>query len=299
MGGSSEGLFYSPEALATRYTLLHGYSNNDIGLNLKKINLFIEDIGKEFQYETIFKRLFGKAYPIVEIFPMGGKQALKERYKEFGLTDSENPQIKNVYLADGDFDRYVCAEDMISDPQFIYLDSYNIESYYIDEDAITQFVKGQLMRLDEEVKRKFNFKSWKATIIDQSTKLFLLYCFISKYYPEIPNVSRPYGKFLNMETGFERDDGAFDAFLNEVKEITQDKMMQEKINEIKNKYISINGNDFYNLICGKFLFASLCAYIRSVTKKALKKDYLEWHLINNFDISKLEYIKTRIVEITS
>lgn len=297
MSDLSEGLSYSPEALATRYTLLHGYNKNNPIIN--KINLFVEDTGKEYQYETIFKRLFSDANPIVGIYAMGGKQALKKRYEEFGVIDDINPRVKNVYLADGDFDRYVCEKDMISDPQFIYLDSYNIESYFIDEAASTQFVKGLLKCLDEEVKRKFNFKFWKSTIVEQSTKLFLVYCFISKYHPEIKNVSRSDGDFLNMTTGFEREDGAFNNFLNEINEKTKDTEIQEKIEEIKNEYISKNGNDFYNLICGKFLITSLCAYIRSITSEKFRISDFEWHLINNFDISKLEYIKKRIVEITS
>lgn len=293
----SEGLYYSPEALAARYTLLQGKHN--IKQNLNNINLFVEDTGKEYQYESIFKRLFKDAYPVVDIFPVGGKKELKKRYLEFGLIDSKNPSIKNIYIADGDFDRYICAEEMISDPQFIYLNAYNIESYFIDEESSTQYVKGQLKCLDKEVKHRFNFDLWKTKIIYQSTKLFLVYCFISKYYPEIPSISRACGNFLNMETGFEREDGAFDNFFNEIKEMTKDTEIQEKIDKIKDKYISINGSDFYNLICGKFLFTSLCAYIRSITGKAFCKTDFEWYLINNFDITKLDYIKEKIVDITS
>lgn len=290
------GLFYSSEALASRYTLLHGKQNMKQPSN--SINLFVEDAGKEYQYESIFKRLFTDTYPVAGIFPVGGKRELKKRFKEFGLVDDKNPQVKNIYIADGDFDRYTHPEEMISNPQFIYLEAYNIENYFIDEGACIQFIKGKIKRLDNEVRETLDFSSWKAKIVSQSQKLFLVYCFLSKYYPETENVSRPIHMFIDMNTGFEREDRAFDIYIKEVSEKTRDERMNERIDEIKSKYISINGVDFYNFICGKFLIDSLAIYISKRINKNFRKEDFIWHLINNFDISKLGYIKDAILGIT-
>ena len=60
--------------------------------------------------------------------------------------------------------------------------------------------------------------------------------------------------------------------------MTLDSNALEKINEINDKYISINGNDHFNLICGKFLLDSLCAYLRNLFKATFSKDEFKWHL---------------------
>lgn len=285
----SNDLQYSSEAFAARYVYFQG---------LNDINLFVEDIGKAYEYETIFKRLFGDMYPIIDITPAGGKPKLKERFKEFGTFDSSNPKIQNIYIADGDFDRYAHAEEMIINPNFIYLKAYNIENYYIDKNACIQYVKGKMKCLDREIKERFNFQMWKVTIVEQSTKLFLLYCYLSKYYPSIENVSRPIGLFLDTETGFERKDGAFEKYFNEIKTKTGDLDIENRISEISESYKTINGDNYFNLICGKFLLKSLGMYIRSVSGSRFDNEDFKWHLINHFDISKLNYVKEKILSIT-
>lgn len=42
-------------------------------------------------------------------------------------------------------------------------------------------------------------------------------------------------------------------------------------------------------------FDSLCAYLRSVFKCTFNKEEFKWNLINDFDISKLDYIKEIIL----
>ncbi len=69
---------------------------------------------------------------------------------------------------------------------------------------------------------------------------------------------------------------------------------QDKIDEIDNIYKSINGDDYFNLICGKFLLDSLYAYLLNLFKNPYKKDDFIWYLINHFDISKLDYVKSAI-----
>ena len=48
---NTDDLLYSSEAKATEYLFF---------CDLNNINIFVEDEGKEFEYETIFKRLLGK-----------------------------------------------------------------------------------------------------------------------------------------------------------------------------------------------------------------------------------------------
>ncbi|OCA87904.1 hypothetical protein A8F94_08715 [Bacillus sp. FJAT-27225] len=284
----SDELLYSSEASATRYMYYQ---------DLNDINIFVEDSGKEYEYETIFKRLLGENYKIRSIFSAGGKSGVEDRFEEFGINNPSNPKIKNLYIVDGDFDRYINSEEMIENPYFIYLKTYNIENYFIDEDACVQFSKGRLKCLDHEVKEKLKFSWWRDLVVGQATKLFLAYSFVKKYYPEHPTVSRSTGEFIDATTGFERQDGAFDRYWDFVNSL--DNRAEAEILIIKEKYIDINGEDFFNLICGKFLLDSLCWYIRVIIESKFNHDDFKWHLINHFDISKLDYVKDSITELMS
>ncbi len=282
MNEGLDDLTYSSEAQATRFLLYQG---------LNEINLIVEDDGMQYIYETIFKRLLKDKYNIKTIFPMGGKPKVKKRFYEFGKMTNG---IKNFYIVDGDFDQYIHRSDMINDPCFIYLKSYNIENYFIDEKACIQFAKGYLKCMDDVVIEKVSFNSWKERIVSEASKLFLCYCFIQKNHAEIENVSRASFLFLDDKTGFERAN-AYQKYWNE-EIIVLDPDAQDKIDEIDEIYKSINGNDYFNLICGKFLLDSLCAYLRNLFKTSYNKEEFKWHLINHFDITKLDYIKNTILQ---
>ena len=281
-------LRYSDEANITRFLYYK---------DLNEINIFFEDKGKEYLYETILKRLLGDRYKIESFFGLGGKDNVKKAFLEYGIEDKENPSKKNIYIVDGDFDRYIFYDDMINSPNFIYLKTYNIENYFIDENACLSFVKGQLKLCDCEVKEKLKFSYWQKRIVEESSKLFLVYCFVMKFHSKIPSVSRKAGEFLDQNTGFERTDKSYENYWTEIQSI--DTEAEKRILDIKNKYIEINGEDFFNLICGKFLFKSLCWYIKKIIESSFNQDDFEWHLINNFDITKLNYVKEYIIEIMS
>lgn len=251
------------------------------------INIYVEDINKEYEYETVFKRLLGDEYRISSIFCMGGK---KEVIKAFEENKKQNINDLNFYIVDGDFDRYIFPEKMIKDSHFIYLDTYNIENYYIDEEACYKFSKGKLRLIDDKVRKIINFDNWLNTIITQSSKLFLSYCFLEKYYPEIPSVSRKHCEFIDSKTGFERTDDAYNKYFENVI-INADSDAMSKINDIDRDYKLINGDNYFNLICGKFLLCSLGFYLRSKINDRIDNDDLKWYLIENFDIKKLDYIK--------
>lgn len=251
------------------------------------INIYVEDINKEYEYETVFKRLLGDEYRISSIFCMGGK---KEVIKAFEENKKQNINDLNFYIVDGDFDRYIFPEKMIKDSHFIYLDTYNIENYYIDEEACYKFSKGKLRLIDDKVRKIINFDNWLNTIITQSSKLFLSYCFLEKYYPEIPSVSRKHCEFIDSKTGFERTDDAYNKYFENVI-INADSDAMSKINDIDRDYKLINGDNYFNLICGKFLLCSLGFYLRSKINDRIDNDDLKLYLIENFDIKKLDYIK--------
>lgn len=283
MSNNNDDLTFSGEATVTRVVLYHG---------LNDINLFVEDANRQFEYETIFKRLLADRYCIKTIFAVGGKTKVEESYKEFGTSFAG---IKNYYIVDGDFDRYIPRdrEKMIEDDCFIYLKTYNIENYYIDERACLLFAKGLLKQTDDEVRRKIGFTSWKTQIITEAKKLFLCYCLVRTINPEEETLKRSHYLFLDSDTGFERTDGAFNAYLNHVKSLSEN--YEDQIRIITTLYEAENGQDYFNLICGKFLLTSLMCHLRKKTGQTIKMDEFKWFLINEFDIMGLCYVKDRIL----
>lgn len=279
-----EELMYSDDAEANRYLFY---------TDINDINIFVEDKGKEYFYETIFKRMFNNEYRISSILAVGGKTNLEKIFKEFGACNKDDTGKKNVYIADGDFDRII-GRDMIDSNNFIYLFEYNIENYLIDEDATCIFAKGKMKMLDSEVKKELDFNEWKRKIVEQAFKLFILYSSIQKYNADIPNVNRGAYSFIDSRYGLERE-GEYNKFYSEVKSKIDD--LDDKVDEIKGIWESIYKDDKARIICGKFLFTSLCCHLRQIINKPFKDDDFLWNLIQHFDIRRLDYVKGQIEDI--
>lgn len=261
--------------------------------DINDIDIFVEDKDKEFIYETIFKRMFKERYSIQSIFSVGGKPNLEKKFSELGTHDVDNVNKKNIYIADGDFDRIV-GKQMIDNENFIYLFDYNIEDYLIDKSATHIFVKGKLKALDSEVEDILAFDEWKEKIVEQSFKLFILYSTIQKYNADIQNVERSPYLFINGKDGLEQL-GGYDEFYSQIKDKIDN--LDEKIEEMKNTYKEIYNEDKSKIICGKFLITSLCCHIRKVTNSKFKIDDFIWNSVQYFDIRKLDYVKERIENI--
>ena len=256
------------------------------------INITVEDDGCSFFYETIFKRLLGNRFRFHSIFPADGKINVKARFEELGTATNGIP---NIYLVDGDFDRYIEPEKMIKNNHFIYLKTYNIENYLIDEAACIETIKCDMRKLDKEIHDIIKFDDWKNKIVSQATPLFLAYCFLKKNYPTVKNVSRSSFLFLDSKTGFRREDNKYHDFYNEI--IKSYPEAKDEIKEIQATYEKINGNNYFNLICGKFLLDSLRTYIYNFTKKTIPADTFKYNLATRFDVKTLNYIKNQIEQI--
>lgn len=279
-------LFYSEEANANRYLFLK--DKNDI-------NFFVEDENKEYEYEEIFERLFGEEYNIDVVFGVGGKQALIKRFNEFGVNDSEKPSSINIYIADGDFDRLLYSDEMVADPHFIYLEMYNIETYYIDKKAVIEYSRGLFQKRKKQIEEMICFDDWENRIINESKKYYFLHCYVKKNFDDIKNVDRNISFFIDEKTGFKRE-GAYERYINEIikKSVTEEEINSE-INNLQNKYESIYGKNYINLICGKFLLHSLYCYLLSFAeKRSLDFQVFKWDLIRHFEIKKLDYIKKAV-----
>lgn len=277
-----EGLQFTEEAELNRYLF---YSD------INDINFFVEDKDKEYEYETIFSKMFEGKYRIASIMAVGGKKEVIKAFEEFGEADSNNPTKNNFFIVDGDFDRYIHQHEMIDNKHFIYLKYYNIENYFIDEKAILKFAKGKLHMLDSQVKDIIRYMEWRDKIVTQAGKLFLLYCAVQKKLPTEPNVARNEYLFIDDKTGLERP-GAYSEYYQHILSLESDIAIE--IQKIKNAYESTNGSDYFGLICGKFLLTSLFVYLRGKIKKNFTRDELRWSLLCNFDVTSLDFIKEAV-----
>ncbi|WP_099810341.1 DUF4435 domain-containing protein [Streptococcus suis] len=296
------------------------------------INIFVEDTDKEYLYEEILNRLLNDKYKIETVFPLGGKNKVLSEYIKQGEVSKSG--IPNLFLVDGDFDRYLdyssvtrndyqgsrefaqqvslfVNDKIIESDSVLYLEAYNIENYFIDENAIIKFIKGIMQKKDSELKSILDFGSWRDRIVSESKDLFIIYCFIAKYLHlyggevdehisklSIPTVSRSPFEFLDPKTGFKRNTNVYEEFKEKIK---QDLAMENpdidldvELSKIIEQYQNINGEDYYNLICGKFLFSSIGKYIETICEKSIDFKQFQWHMILNFDITKLSYVKERI-----
>lgn len=286
----SNDLRYSNEGCATRY--LYYKDSQDV-------NIFIEDQDKEYEYEILFSTLLPQL-KFKTIFASGGKPAMKELYNEFGTVDVDNINHPNIYIVDGDFDRIIFPYGMIINDHFIYLDAYNIESYLFSEDACIKFAMGKLHLSYDDVKQKIDYPQWYSRIISQASELFFIYCHLQANHPSIKNVGNGPYIFINSATGLERE-GALSQYKKQLWEehsIDID-AETEQIEEIKEKYRNIYGNDYWHLICGKFVLTSLSKYLCSKKVKPICENDLRWWFINNINVEPLEYLATNINNIIS
>lgn len=236
----ADELWYTVEAELNRYLF---YSD------LNEINFFVEDKNKEYEYETILKKLFKGKYKIASIITANGKLGVKQEFWEFGEKSNDYIVRNNIYIVDGDFDKYIHSEDMIDNDHFIYLKKYNIENYFIDEKAVIKFAKGKLHVLDKDVKLIINFGYWKDTIVEQAKRLFLLYCAVQNVLPAEANVARSEYLFIDDKTRFERQDG-YKSYYDYIVTLKSD--IDLDIERIKISYEAINGTNYLVLYVGNF-----------------------------------------------
>ena len=170
-----DGLFYSESALLNRVLFYSDYND---------INIFVEDEHKEFIYENIFQRMFNHQIRLNKIFPMKGKLGVEKAFREYGCSYDDKPAI---YLVDGDFD-LVMGKEMIDNPNYIYLEKYNIESYYIDEKAVLKYMAGKMKITQKRVSEEIEYSKWEDMIFEAMKELFINYMIAQNTFPEEKNV---------------------------------------------------------------------------------------------------------------
>ena len=227
-----DGLFYSESALLNRVLFYADYND---------INIFVEDEYKEYIYENIFQRMFNYKININKIFPMKGKPGVEKAFREYGDSYDEKPAI---YLVDGDFD-LVMDKKMISSPNYIYLEKYNIESYYIDEKAVLNYMVGKMKTTQKNVSETIEYSKWKDMIYGAMKELFINYMIAQEKFPEEKNVGISPHVFF-YENGYVNID-KINGYINQLKSRMTDYDVMYDL--YKRKFETILFGDTTRLVC--------------------------------------------------
>ena len=272
-----EGLFYSEEALVNKVMFLTEYND---------INIIVEDELKEYEYEKIFERMLKYS---VKIFPMKGKPGVKKAFENYGETYEGKPTF---YIVDGDFD-IIMNKSMIQHNNYIYLEKYNIESYYIDSCAVHKFMCGKLKKVSKEIKKILEYSTWEKDTYEKLQRLFLNYLIAQKVFPQEKNVGISAHCYVekNGAISLEKVCQYEESLKKRIKDY--DKIKKQIIRKFE---MDLSG-DPTRLICGKYVLASLVTYLRRQKGVNFKEDDFRYFLVCEFDINKLDYVKDKIINI--
>lgn len=272
-----EYLEYTEDALINRVLLL-SFTN--------EVNIIVEDTGKEFEYQKIFQRIFKDKYKISNIFPMNGKEGVKNALDFYGKIHQGN---NNFYIVDGDFD-LILDKERINEEYFIYLDRYNIESYFIDKEATILYMSNKLKKMQQEVEKEIEYDNWYMDTYSKLEKLFLAYVVGQAELPDEKNVGISQYTYLDKNGLFDVD--KINQYEMKLKKsiLNYDALMEFYYKRYK---LLLNG-DYERLICGKYILSSLVNYLRKKTGKNFREDDFRFFLITQFDIKKLSFIREKI-----
>lgn len=270
-------LSFSEDALLNRVLFISGKN---------KINLFVEDTNKEFEYEEIFEKIFSEDFKLNCIFPTNGKTYLIEAYNLFGTNEEYG---KNIFIADGDFD-ILLGKSMVNSDNFIYLEKYNIETYLINKKAIINTMRPRLKLEKSKVEKYINLDYWYSKILPFMKKIFSLHCLVQLENISLKNVGRNPNSFLN-KNGLPNYSQC-EKYELEIKSYIPD--IEEKYNQLNLTMEQSSSDDPLKFICGKYLLTSLCLYLNDKSQNKYKYDKLKADLISRIDPECFIYIKNRV-----
>lgn len=268
----------------------------------RPIVLYIEDKDKEYIYESILRRMYTiddipscKVLDFISVRGVGGKGNIKALYSEQKTYDAQKHE-HYVYLMDGDFDRYVSPETMIKDENVVYLDAYCIESYFIHENGCIDYIQGKSQKVYADIRDSFHFDYWLDRIVSESKDLFIMYactsCSRFENGVEIPPNVGGATAMLDKNSGFinkERAKAQIERMHScEISDFDQ------IVKKITYRYEALHDQDYFYLICGKFLLNSLSYYIASSFPRCMSR--VSWHqlldeLRKTFDVRSLSALK--------
>jgi len=270
-----------------------------------KRNIVVEDKGKEYEYEPIFKRLLDNASEF-KIFALGGKEQVINAQKKISNGTYKTSSLGEIYLLDGDFDFIETFAktkgNIIDDPSVIYLDRYDIENYFIDKEAIESFAQGRARKKMDILEPLVRFTDWHQTITQHLYELFVLFYLVQINDLDIANTKEGKYHFFNDNDGTFNENGYL-TYRTKVKEnfenLTSSKSFDAEISDCKNSISKTIGHNFSRMISGKHYLWSSQRHLKSKDCYKAEESLFRWWLIEKFNIKQLEWLKERIIQIVT
>lgn len=284
MSKSLDQLTYSDNGLANRTIFLS---------SLNDINFFVEDIGKEYIYEEIFERLFENRIKLFCIFPLGGKNAVLQKHKECTAFDSCGKL--NLFIVDGDFDN-LWEEQKTESQNLIYLDRYNIESYFCSKESVILFLRSFLKLQRNKIETLIDYNTWVKLFREESGQLFSLFALVQHRCLGVQNVNAA-TKFLDVDGRV--DPNKYQQYRGEISSMVEslDAALEEIHERVQQQFSGDEENRILSIICGKHQIESLCRYLKSCCKKEIDRKSIIRAFINSFDVQQLRFIKDRAYQL--
>ena len=279
------GLTFSDYGLSNRALFLDSFND---------VIIYVEDVGKEYEYEEIFERLFANEIKIFSIFPLGGKDAVIQTFYSRGTHTNGKA---NIYIIDGDFDN-LWEDQKILSSNLIYLTRYNIEAYYCSKDAVARFMRALLKHTRSTIEEIINFDEWKNVTCRRIGDLFILFATVKRYCPEIPNVGLGIGEFIDAN-GSLINDNYMRYFLSVKERLTNLDDLITELSAIVCGSQNATSDNVYYVICGKYQFESLCRRLKFYCGKNINRGQFRAYLVSNFDLSPLEFLRDNILRVIS
>ncbi|MZP31451.1 DUF4435 domain-containing protein [Heliobacterium undosum] len=261
------------------------------------LTIFVEDKSLPHLYYVIFQRMFNDRLKIRRVIPLGGKRKVISEFKAYRSGVKRHPE-PCFFVLDRDLDPYI-GNDQIVDDAIIYLEEYCIENYLIEECSVLRALQWKLNDIPDNIATIVNYKGWLGSIIDPFFNLFISFA-VCRLHDLGENAS--ISPFVFIENnGYLVDNLKVENYLSKLKErycLKYGKNEDDFNVEIENMRQVITHAILDNIttaISGKYLLASLIRYVNFICEKKADEKFFIGLLANNFDISRLDYAKNKII----
>ncbi|MFC7393012.1 DUF4435 domain-containing protein [Scopulibacillus cellulosilyticus] len=263
------------------------------------ITIYVEDEKIVHAYLKLFNELFKNELKIKRVFSLKGKGNIIRALKSYRSNQISLPS-PCFFIVDQDLDPFLEIENL-EDELLIYLKEYCIENYLIEEVAVLRALQWKLCLPIEELGNIVQFQKWLNEISLAFLPLFIAFIICRKHKLGENVQLSPY-KFIE-DNGYKVDNKKVEKYINKLRQ----KYVQKGIGSIERfedeyEYINVLIQEleapfFKCLISGKYLLASLLRYVKKISKKSIDEDFFFGHLVENFDISKFQFIKDHILKL--
>lgn len=249
------------------------------------VSFYVEDEDQENLYHEVFKKLFD-GVKITKIFPLNGKGNVVDDAK-LNVGDR-----KKIYVVDKDFDDLHGQIENIEN--LFYLNSYSIENYLFEDEAIHAVVIEEKPKLNKGVVcQTYKYANEAKYYVSLLKELTTCYYIIQKYRLGIKNVKNAVERFVDFRGNqISLKYAEITAYKAEISTKLTAKDGRLKLNSQIKKHIKHFKN--CNNIPGKYLLRMVKARLQALFKVNIEDDSLSYRLAKNCQLRSLLYLSAEI-----